>query len=57
MIVQLELLPMKLVQFQAWQLRYTGELLGGYVGAAAMYSYEQNYFLTSGTTAANASTH
>merc|ERR1712216_96331 len=38
----------------AWQLRYKGELLGGYVGAAAMYSYEQNYFLTSGTTAANA---
>ena len=39
MIVPLESQPIKLVQYQ--------------LGAAAMYSYEQNYFLTIGTTAAN----
>ncbi len=38
----------------AWQLMYAGEQLGGNVTAAAMYSYEQNYGLTIGTTAANA---
>jgi hypothetical protein len=38
----------------AWQLMYSGEQLGGSVKAAAMYSYEQNFGLTIGTTAANA---
>jgi hypothetical protein len=38
----------------AWQLMYSAEQLGGNVTAAAMYSYEQNYGLTIGTTAANA---
>ena len=38
----------------AWQLMYSGEQLSGNVTAAAMYSYERNYGLTIGTTAANA---
>ena len=37
----------------AWQLMYTGEQLGGGVTAAVAYSYERNFGLTIGTSAAN----